>query len=178
MNAPLSPAALHRTPTGTKRGLPVASPIPSLDEVEAEKFWRRVQKGDGCWLWTGPTDRRGYGDHRIGGRHVRAHRVAYEIANREAPGALLVCHACDNPTCVNPDHLFLGSHADNNADCIRKGRARPAKGEAHGKHRLTVELVREFRSSPLSNRALARLHGVSNTTVMRARNGQHWGHVE
>lgn len=89
-----------------------------------QRFWCRVQKSDGCWLWTGKPDKDGYG-HLRGwhGRQIGAHRFSFELHNGEInDSGLMVCHTCDNPPCVRPDHLFLGTCFDNIQDCIRKGR--------------------------------------------------------
>ena len=96
------------------------------------RFWSKVNKTDGCWLWTGYRFHAGYGGFHESQpkRTVRlAHRVAWELTNGLIPDGLHVCHTCDNRSCVRPDHLFLGTNADNVADKVAKGRQ--AKGEAH-----------------------------------------------
>ncbi len=102
------------------------------------RFWSFVQKGDGCWAWTGATFRGGYGAFRRQGKICHAHRVSYELANGTIEGhvpghpelEVVVMHRCDNPNCVRPDHLELGTDADNIADMWRKGRG--SKGAKHG----------------------------------------------
>jgi len=99
------------------------------------EFWKRVKKTDGCWLWTGGTCL-GYGKCLKPGTdpklriQVKAHRVSWELANGPIPAGLCVLHRCDNPPCVSPEHLFLGTLADNRADCVAKGRQ--AKGDRNG----------------------------------------------
>lgn len=90
----------------------------------ATRFWARVIKGPSCWLFDGATDRAGYGRMNLcNGKFTSAHRVSYEIVFGAVPAGFEVCHRCDNPRCVRPDHLFLGSHEDNMRDMARKGRA-------------------------------------------------------
>lgn len=150
------------------------------DERFAERFWTRVLKTDGCWLWQRARDPRGYGAvavHDGPGRAKikRAHRVAYQLATGEMPGALFVCHRCDNPPCVRPDHLFLGTHAQNTADAMTKGRIR--SGERHGMARLSAEQVVEART--LSDAGvrpclIARRLGVTKGCIYFILKGQRW----
>ena len=98
-----------------------------------ERFWERVDvRGqDECWLWKGAI---GYGRLAVGTRNLLAHRISYELATGINPGELDVLHRCDNPPCVNPAHLFLGTDLDNKHDSMQKGRARVASGKSHGSH--------------------------------------------
>lgn len=89
-----------------------------------QKFDAHVRKTDSCWLWDGPRFASGYGRASQGSRKRRAHRVAYELYVAPIPEGMHVLHRCDNPPCVNPDHLFLGTHLDNMKDMERKGRAK------------------------------------------------------
>lgn len=149
-----------------------------------EQFERKFAKaGDSeCWLWRGYRDKAGYGIFSFRGRNVGAHRAAWgfyrgEIGDRK----LHVCHKCDNPPCVNPDHLFVGTHKDNMADMIAKGRARHPShsrgGEQSGRSKLTNELVRQILASRDGVREIARRLGVSHSTVSRVRSGQSWGRL-
>src|SRR5215468_8026003 len=96
-----------------------------------EQFWSRVSTAQsGCWVWLGYQDVEGYGSLRWHGRTVRAHRLAYELTYGPVPADVCVCHTCDVPACVNPQHLWVGTNRDNQDDCTRKGR-RPI-GERHG----------------------------------------------
>lgn len=116
----------------------------------AQRFWLKVMKTDGdqCWLWTGAKDSKGYGNISLGGRgagYRKSSRVAWELVNGPAPEGMAVCHKCDNPSCVRPDRLFLGTQRENLADMRRKGRGGPHYIDMTGRRygRLTaIERVR------------------------------------
>jgi hypothetical protein len=116
----------------------------------AERFWHHVRKCalDGCWEWHGAIAR-GYGHISEGGRRGRArsaHRVSWELHHGPIPSSLYICHRWDNRRCVRPDHLFLGTHADNMRDMLAKGRHIPHLGEVNGRAKLTRADVVAIRS--------------------------------
>jgi len=109
--------------------------IPEMTEKDKARFWKKISKTDGneCWVWTGNSLKDGYGMFSLKNSGFLAHRVSWTIANGKiADPSLFVLHECDNPKCVNPDHLFLGTHQDNMDDMIAKGRKRVATGDASG----------------------------------------------
>lgn len=144
------------------------------------RFWSKVDRSGECWTWT--ASRRGerlkYGRVRIGERDRAAHRVAWELANGPIPDGMFILHRCDRPTCVRPDHLFLGSIADNNRDARSKGRH--AFGARHGHAVLTDLTVREIRQAVAGGALfvdLAARYGVSAHSVSDAAKGRTWRHV-
>ena len=155
---------------------------------DAARFWSKVQCGapDECWTWIGPHDRQGYGKLSIGGRKGRnwpAHRLAWTMARGAIPAAMCVCHRCDNPPCVNPAHLFLGTKADNTRDCVRKGRNKypVMRGEQNPHARFTereVQLVRLLCGRiGLSHGEVAGRYGVTRQAVSRIVAGEVWRRV-
>lgn len=144
-----------------------------------QSFWAKVAVSDdpnACWEWQASLSG-GYGRFGFWGRGALAHRVAYFFTHGEVPDGALVCHSCDNPRCVNPAHLFLGTHKDNSDDKFRKGRDRKACGEANSKAKLTSDDVRAIRASPDIQIVLAARYGVSQSQISAIRRGANWSHV-
>lgn len=142
---------------------------------DVSRFMRKVTRGDGCWLWMGARCVAGYGRMGIGKKSVPAHRIAYLIATDVDPGDLCVLHRCDNPQCVRPDHLFLGTMTDNNLDMDAKGR-RPT-GERSHRSKLTEASVVQIRERYLSGEtqhALAKEYGITQPAISRAIRGVTW----
>ena len=134
-------------------------------------FWAFVRKEESCWLWTGRQTRGGYG--QVG--RQRAHRFAYQLECGPIPQGMLVCHHCDNPICVRPSHLFVGTIIYNNMDKHRKGR--DAIGEKHGNSRLTNEQVFEIRrlgQAGVIQREIAPLFGYSRRGIGAILTGTNW----
>lgn len=173
-------------------------------ETLAERFWKKVNKASGqgpqgtCWEFQAHRDQSGYARFRVGRSQQRAHRVAWEIANgRSVPEGMCVCHTCDNPPCVNPDHLWLGTKATNNLDMALKGRhwtqksgamrelkdrkkETIARGEKNGSSKLTaarVRVIREEAASGIPYAELARQFGITRQAVRLIVLGEVWRHV-
>jgi len=151
--------------------------VPAFKPV-AERFWTKVAKGEGCWLWTAPPRNDGYGQFNVRGRPVAAHRLSWELNVGPIPVGLHVLHRCDTPACVRPDHLFLGTQADNNADKRQKGRQ--ARGEKLST-KLTERAVRKVRqllADGAQPALLAGALGVHRTTIVRIGSKDRWGHLD
>ena len=147
------------------------------------RLWKRVVKTANCWEWVGYRNSTGYGQIYHNSKLRLTHRVAWELSNGPIPDGMVVCHKCDNPPCCNPDHLFLGTMADNSADMVNKGRHHPVsfKGENNPSHKLTAAQVAEARSvygaGGIGYRTLAKRYGVTRTTLKCAITGKSWKHL-
>jgi hypothetical protein len=140
---------------------------------------RDIDPVTGCWNWTGACTLKGYGHFQFEGRFEKVHRASFMFYVGPIPDGLQVCHKCDNPRCFNPEHLFVGTAADNIADMMRKGRHRSGAmlGEANHFSKLTTAEVEEIRAAPRfygSGRALAEKYGVSEATICNIRAGRSW----
>lgn len=151
------------------------------------RFWLKVEKFElGCWLWVGKTNKDNYGIIKHCNRYRRANRVSWVIHFGNIPPGKFVLHRCDNPKCVNPNHLFLGTQADNIADMVSKGRnlapgaIDPVVGEQHGRSKLTEKDVIEIRKWYVPRRGVGQLaakFGISRSHVARLVNGINWKHI-
>jgi hypothetical protein len=136
---------------------------------------------DQCVLWERARTSAGYGNIRIGGRtghNVKAHRLAYALTYGAISPGMVICHRCDNPPCINPRHLFMGTTLDNVRDKVVKGRQ--SRGETNAMSRLTESSVRSIRTRHAdgeTQRRIAADLAVSEATVSRVINGRLWGHV-
>lgn len=139
------------------------------------RFWDFVQKAgeDECWIWTGPSDTSGYGSIEYEGKVILAHRISYERTNGEIPHngthhGTCVRHKCDNPPCCNPNHLILGSHLENMADMVERGRFA---------RKLTDDQVRAIKADGRSYSAIGSQYGIKVATVCDIKRGRIWTHI-
>lgn len=148
-------------------------------------FWSYVQKSDGCWLWVHSKTKAGYGKFIRANEHIYAHRLSWEIHYGPVPDGLFVCHRCDNPSCVRPDHLFVGTHQDNVDDCVAKGRHLAFRPRVHGSRagsaKLTeaqvVTIRQSYGTNGLTRRQLGQRYGVDKTTIDRILAKKIWRYV-
>jgi hypothetical protein len=132
----------------------------------------------GCFLWMAGTHKQGYGFFFRGGKYSElAHRVSWEFYRGKIPEAVHVLHRCDNPSCVNPDHLFLGTHSDNMRDCVAKGRKNMPRGAANSATKLTENQAREIKYSPEQNVDLAKRFGVTAVNIGHIKSGRAWKYL-
>jgi hypothetical protein len=149
-----------------------------------ERLYENVEPdlNGGCWLWLGTIQSGGYGTLKVGQKAWKAHRLSYRIHRGEIPGSdyehgMCVCHRCDVRACVNPDHLFLGTHAENTADRRAKGRTTTKRGEKNPHSKLTDADVLEIRASTETQEACAGRFGVCQVAISEIRRRRVWTHI-
>lgn len=132
------------------------------------------------WQWTGSKDNKGYGRIRVDGKLDRAHRVSYKLFNGLIPDGLCVLHSCDDPGCVNPQHLHIGTHQDNSNECMERGRSYHGFGEINGRAKLSASNVIEIRkliSEGISRIKIAKLFGVTGGMIGHISHNRNWKHL-
>lgn len=147
-------------------------------EKKRARFWSKVNKKNpqDCWEWKAGLTKNGYGAFYLGGRNHLASRVAWILTYGPIPRGKCVCHHCDNPPCVNPSHLFVGTRAENSADMVRK--RRNPRGAKKPLAKLTEKKIRLIRDDPRPQRAIAKDFGVCQASIHRIKARKNWPHVE
>lgn len=152
-----------------------------MTERELTLYWRKVEKGPGCWLWTAATNKNGYGVYTVKSqdRVYLAHRLAFILEHGPLLPGECVCHKCDRPRCVRYDHLFKATQSENRADCVRKGRhARGTKqGNASMVEQDVVDILRMVNTEGMKPVEVANAKGISNASVYKILRGGSWREV-
>jgi hypothetical protein len=144
--------------------------------IYLERFHTRYKlHGNGCWEWTGNIIGNGYGQMVFCNKREHAHRVSWQLFRGEIPPGQMVCHTCDNPICVNPEHLFLSDHSGNMKDKVNK--SRQYRGERHHSTKFTEDQIRAIRLDPRSNSVVAAEFGVSRNAIYNIRTRRDWKHI-
>lgn len=166
------------------------------------RLLNRIEKKDKCWEWKGTINTMGYGEMCVQGRIQRAHRLSYILFKGEIPKGIFVCHICDNPKCINPDHLWLGTAKQNNEDCLRKGRWKgrtgiklslehkkklsgPKKswfknGEKHPRSKLKeldIKEIRNMLNEDFTYQEIADKFGLSQSSLADIKFRRTWSHI-
>lgn len=161
-----------------RRGLNLAGIV---NERFADRFWAKVDPTGECWEWMAHRNNHGYGQFTVQkGVFYTAHNVSYALTHGPIPAGMNICHRCDNPPCVNPDHLFIGTQSDNAHDMFAKGRAIRTRGTDRHNAVLTEDVVRAIRNAGRYRgliKDLSSEYGVSTTTIRAVRTGKKWRHV-
>lgn len=183
LQTPLGIRPLCFRTTVAGRGLFLLTATMKLTEKQLRNFWKKIKITDGCWNWIAGKTKKGYGHFGVDEKLILAHRVSWMIHFGEIPHdgsyhGICVLHKCDNPPCVNPSHLFLGTNADNNHDKAAKGRCNAPTGEAQGLSKLTADKVRQIRKyyaiGDTTLHKLAAMFGVHYSTISDVVRGKTW----
>jgi hypothetical protein len=142
-----------------------------------EHFESKFIVTPGCWIWVAGKNKHGYGQFYDGESRHRSHRYSYETYVGPISDSLCVCHRCDNPSCVNPDHLFLATNAENTKDRSQKGRTTRQFGEENKQSKLVVEDILKIRKMAGSNSEIAEVFSISPSNVSYIKNRKSWAHV-
>jgi hypothetical protein len=144
-----------------------------------ERFLEKVIKTDGCWIWASSKNNDGYGHFRFGGKMVRAHRASYHLFRGEIPEGCVIAHKCDNPGCVNPDHLIACGQFENVQDCYVKGRTGRGEKNRHAKLKeKDVLAIKALILNGKNNTEIAKMFPIDRSVVSRIRNGRTWSFVK
>lgn len=148
-----------------------------------ERFFKNISNEnhpDNCWIWIGLKNKFGYGRIRMNYSDHTAHRYSYELHKEQIKNYLLVCHTCDRPMCVNPDHLYLGTHQDNAVDRKTRNRNNPRRGSNHSNAKLNEQIVKEIKNNLfkyMSVSEIAKKYNVKYETILAIKTGKNWKHV-
>lgn len=161
--------------------MPIVFPSDPKDIADLrDRFWMNVRKQGECWIWQLSLAKAGYGQYTFKDQNYSAHRLAYFLHHGSIPDGKIVCHKCDNPACVNPDHLFAGTYLENNHDCKTKGRFKAGGGPKPIGQKLTradVDIIRsEYAANPVRGKCaeLARRFGIKLCSVSDILKGRSW----
>lgn len=149
------------------------------EELKNRLLNYKLIDNNGCWIWKKCTNQQGYGIIRARRKNLLAHRLSYELFKKENPGEKEVCHMCDIPICINPEHLFLGTHSENMKDALRK--KRHPREENHYNAKLNTEMVKSIKNllrNKLSLRKIAKLYNVSASAINSISLNRSWKSVE
>ena len=160
----------------------------TLSEKDIARFWSKVKIGspNECWEWQAGDNGTGYGKFYVGGEgnpQKYAHRISWIVENGDIPEGLFLCHKCDNPKCVNPTHLFLGTQSENMKDASRKGRCKPSyiHGEACGRGKLKEEdipIIKDMIRSGVSMNVIAKKYEVTKQSIFHIKTGRNWSWIK